>query len=204
MVMSPGLPVSFASADEALLFSIVFYGWVCSEIILAMVLPRFRQYRSGAKLKRKDRGSGMVVILGVMASVFVAFAFSEVKVAVLPGGTFYPGIALMIGGIVFRQWSITLLGRYFSMLVSVQEEQPIVRKGPYRFIRHPSYTGALLTLVGIGLAVQSWGAVLVLVLIFGIVYGYRIHIEEKALVAHMGEKYIAYRRETKMLIPFLI
>lgn len=90
------------------------------------------------------------------------------------------------------------------MLVSVQEEQPIIRKGPYRFIRHPSYTGTLLTLVGIGLAVQSWGAVLVLVLIFGIVYGYRIHIEEKALVAHMGEKYIAYRRETKMLIPFLI
>jgi protein-S-isoprenylcysteine O-methyltransferase Ste14 len=61
-----------------------------------------------------------------------------------------------------------------------------------------------LTLIGIGLAVQSWGALLVLVLIFGIVYGYRIHIEEKTLVAHIGEEYIAYMIETKMLIPFII
>jgi protein-S-isoprenylcysteine O-methyltransferase Ste14 len=204
MVMSPWLPVSFASANEALLFSIVFYGWICSEIILSTILPRFRQHRSGAKLERKDRGSGIAVIIGVITSVFVASAFSQGKIALLPDWTFYPGIALMIGGILLRQWSIAILGRYFSMLVSVQKEQSIVKRGPYRFIRHPSYTGALLTLIGIGLAVQSWGAMLVLVLIFGIVYGYRIHIEEKALVSHMGEAYIAYMMETKMLIPFII
>jgi protein-S-isoprenylcysteine O-methyltransferase Ste14 len=204
MVMSPWLPISFASANEALLFSIVFYGWICSEIILSTILPRFRQYRSGAKLERKDRGSGITVIIGVIASVFVAFTFSEAKITLLPDWTFYPGIALMIGGIFLRQWSIAILGRYFSMLVSVQKEQSIVKRGPYRFIRHPSYTGALLTLIGIGLAVQSWGALLVLVLIFGIVYGYRIYVEEKALVAHFGEEYIAYMKETKMLIPFLI
>ena len=204
MVMSPWLPVSFPSANEALLFSIVFYGWICSEIVLSMILPRFRQYRSGAKLEREDRGSGMTVIIGVIAAVFVAFAFSQVKIAVLPAWTFYPGIALMIGGILLRQWSIAILGRNFSMLVSVQKEQSIVKGGPYRFIRHPSYTGALLTLIGIGLAVQSWGALLVLVLILGIVYGYRIHIEEKALITHIGKEYIAYMMETKMLIPFII
>jgi protein-S-isoprenylcysteine O-methyltransferase Ste14 len=204
MVMSPWLPVSFDSANEALLFSIVFYGWICSEIILSIILPRFRQYRSGAKLERKDRSSGITVMIGVTASVFVAFAFSQVKIALLPDWTFYVGIALMIGGIILRQWSVAILGNYFSMLVSVQKEQSIVKRGPYRFVRHPSYTGALLTIIGIGLAVQSWGAMLVLVLIFGIVYGYRIHVEENALVTHFGEEYISYMKETKMLIPFIL
>jgi protein-S-isoprenylcysteine O-methyltransferase Ste14 len=204
MVMISWLPISFASANEALLFSMVFYGWICSEIIGSMILPRLRQYRSGTKLERKDRGSGITVILGVIASVFVAFAFSRDNVALLPGWTFYPGIACMIGGVLLRQWSIAILGRFFSMLVSIQERQSIVRAGPYRYIRHPSYTGALLTLTGIGLAIQSWGAVLILMLIFGVVYGYRIFIEEEALITHVGEEYIAYIKKTKMLIPFVL
>ncbi len=204
MVMSPWLPVSFSSPEEAILFSVVFYGWLGSEIIGSMILPRLRQYQGGVKRERKDRGSGMVIITGVTASIFVAFAFSRNNIALLPGWTFYPGIACMIGGIFLRQWSIAILGRFFSMSVSVQERQTIVRNGPYRFIRHPSYTGALLTLVGTGLAIQSWGAVLILVLIFGFVYGYRILVEEKALVTQAGEEYIAYMKETKMLIPFVI
>jgi protein-S-isoprenylcysteine O-methyltransferase Ste14 len=203
IVMSPWLPVSFVTAGEAIWFSVAFYGWVASEIIGSMIVPRIRQYLSGANLERKDRGSGWAVITGVIASIFVAFYFSSEQIAMLPSWTFYPGIALMIGGILLRQWSIAILGRYFSMLVSVQEGQSIIREGPYRFVRHPSYTGALLTLAGIGLAVQSWGALLILLLIFGIVYGYRIHVEEKALVTQTGEKYVAYMKETKMLIPFI-
>lgn len=204
MVMSPWLPVSFPSADEAILFSVVYYGWVGCEIIGSMVLPRLRQQRTGVKLERKDRGSGWIVIIGVIASIFVAFVFSLDKIALLPGWTFYPGIALMICGIFLRQWSIAILGRFFSMLVSVQKGQSIIREGPYRFIRHPSYTGALLTLMGIGLAVRSWGALLVLIAIFCIVYGYRIHIEEKALILHIGEEYTMYMKTTKMLIPFIL
>jgi protein-S-isoprenylcysteine O-methyltransferase Ste14 len=203
MVMSPWLPVSFSSANEAILFSVVYYGWIGCEIVGSMILPRLRQHRSSVKLERKDRGSGWIVITGVITSIFVAFVFSQDKIAMLPEWTFYPGIALMIGGIFLRQWSITILGRFFSMMVSVQEGQSIIREGQYRFIRHPSYTGALLTLTGIGLAIQSWGALLVLILIFCIVYGYRIHIEEKALIMHIGEEYIAYIKTTKMLIPFI-
>ena len=204
MVMSPYLPVSFSSADEAILFSVVYWGWVACEFTGSMILPRLRQLRSGVKIERKDRGSGWMVITGVIASIFVAFFFSREKIAMLPGWTFYPGIALMIGGIVLRQWSIAVLGKFFSMLVSVQKGQSIIREGPYRFIRHPSYTGALLTLTGIGLAIQSWGALLVLLVIFCIVYGYRIHIEEKALIQHTGEEYTAYMQTTKMVIPYIL
>ena len=204
MVMSPGLPISFASAIEAILFSVVYYVWVGSEIIGSMIVPRLRQYRSQVKLERKDKGSGMTVIIGIIASIFVAFAFSQEKIALLPTWIFYPGIVLMIGGILLRQWSIAILGRFFSTFVSVQKGQSIVRKGPYQYIRHPSYTGALLILFGVGLAIQSWAALGVLMLVFVIVYGYRIYIEEKALIMHIGKEYIAYKEKTKILIPFVL
>ncbi len=204
MVMYPWFPVSFSSAFEAILFGIVYFGWVASEIIGAFILPRFRNRRNGVKLERKDRGSGFVVTFGIFVSIFVVLVFSQHNIAPLPEWVFYPGIVLMIAGIVLRQWSIAILGRFFSVQVSVQEGQTIVRTGPYRFVRHPSYTGTLLTLTGIGLAVQSWGAVLVLLLVFGIVYGYRIPIEEKVLVAHIGEEYRDYMKNTKMLLPYIL
>ena len=114
------------------------------------------------------------------------------RIAVLPDWVFYPGIALMLGGIILRQWSIAILGGFFSVMVSIQEGQTIIRRGPYRFIRHPSCTGTLLTLAGIGLAVQSWGALITLLVIFGVVYRYRIGVEEKALVEQFGNEYVAY------------
>lgn len=204
MVMSPWLPVSLSSSTEVVLFGIAFFGWAASEIIGSIILPRLRHRRDGIQLERKDQGSGLAVNIGIIASVYIAFGFSLVRIAVLPDWVFYPGIALMFGGIFLRQWSIAILGGFFSVLVSVQEGQTIIRRGPYRFIRHPSYTGTLLTLTGIGLAVQSWGALLTLVVMFGIVYRYRIGVEEKALVEQFGNEYAAYMNTTKMLIPFIL
>lgn len=195
--MSSGLPVSLSSNTEVVLFCIAFFAWAGSEVIGSIILPRLRHRRDRIKLERKDRSSGLAVNIGLIAAIYIAFGFSLVRIAVLPDRVFYPGILLMFGGIILRQWSIALLGGFFSVLVSVQEGQPIIRKGPYRFIRHPSYTG-------IGLAVQSWGALLTFLVMFCIVYRYRIRVEEKALVKQFGNEYVAYMKETKMLIPFIL
>jgi protein-S-isoprenylcysteine O-methyltransferase Ste14 len=90
------------------------------------------------------------------------------------------------------------------MAVKVQKDQTVVDTGSYRYVRHPSYTGLLIIFVGLGLALQSWGAVLVLALIFAIVWGYRVHVEERALISQLGEAYPAYSRRTKRLIPYLL
>ncbi|ACL17103.1 methyltransferase family protein [Methanosphaerula palustris] len=203
MVIISQLPIS-ASGTEALLFTIAFFGWMASEIIGAMIFPRLRRYREGTRLETKDRRSGLVVIFGLLVAIYLAFGLSLAGVALLPGWLFYPGIALMVFGVFLRQWSIALLGGFFSALVSVQEGQTIIRKGPYRYVRHPSYTGGIMIMIGIGVALLSWGAVLVLLLASCGVYGYRIHVEEKALVAKFGDEYRAYMNETKMLIPFLL
>jgi protein-S-isoprenylcysteine O-methyltransferase Ste14 len=95
-------------------------------------------------------------------------------------------------------------GSFFSGTIGVQEGQKIVGRGPYRLVRHPSYTGGLLILVGLGLALQSWGAILLLVLLFGPAYGYWIYGEENVLVLELGEEYVKYMKRTKRLIPYIL
>ena len=86
----------------------------------------------------------------------------------------------------------------------VAEDHLVVMKGPYRLVRHPSYTGVLITFIGLALAVQSWGALLVLLTVFGVSYGYRMRVEERVLQSELGLDYAEYMKRTKRLIPFLI
>jgi protein-S-isoprenylcysteine O-methyltransferase Ste14 len=136
-------------------------------------------------------------------SIIITFSFAASGVAMLPNWVFYPGIVMVLG-IVLRQWSIAVLGSFFSNMVGVQTGQKVADKGPYHLVRHPAYTGGLLTLVGLGLALQSWGAVLLLMLIFSLAYGYRIYIEERVLVSELGDEYVKYAKRTKRLVPYIL
>jgi protein-S-isoprenylcysteine O-methyltransferase Ste14 len=192
----------FPTATEALIFQIVLTLWILSEIVGGTLIPYIR--RGGTVLNRKDRGSGLFIFFIIFLSIITAILFAGAGIAMLPSWFFYPGIIVMILGIIFRQWSIAVLGRFFSGTVSTQEGQKVVENGPYKYIRHPSYTGALLILIGIGLALQSWGAVITLVFLFSLAYGYRIHIEEKVLIKELGDPYVEYKKRTKRIIPYII
>ncbi len=152
----------------------------------------------------RDRGSGGLIFFSVFATIFIAFSLGYSGTAPLPGWVFYPGIILILLGIMIRQWAIAVLGRFFSLTVSVAEDHKIVQNGPYRLVRHPSYTGALVTFIGLGLAVQSWAAILGLLLVFALAYGYRIRVEERTLSLELGTDYLNYMRRTKRLIPYLV
>jgi protein-S-isoprenylcysteine O-methyltransferase Ste14 len=192
----------FPSDLAAFIFNIVLILWIVSEIVGGGIIPGLR--RRGTRIKRKDRGSGLVIIGGVVLSILIAVIFAGSDIARLPGWFFYAGMGLMIAGIIIRQWSIAVLGRYFSTSVGIQKDQKVVQTGPYRLVRHPSYTGALLIMVGIGLALQSWGAVLIILVISAITYGYRIRMEEKVLVSELGDEYLQYMKKTKRIIPYLL
>ena len=126
------------------------------------------------------------------------------EITPLPNWVFYLGISMMIVGIVVRQWAISVLGRFFSLDVRVQTDHRVVERGPYRLVRHPAYTGSILTLLGMTLALKTWGATILLAVIFGIAFGYRIHIEEETLSAELGSDYASYMKRTKRLIPYLL
>jgi protein-S-isoprenylcysteine O-methyltransferase Ste14 len=196
-----GLPV-FASGLGLVLFDTSYSIWIISELFGAVLIPRLR--RRGATRVRRDRGSGALVIFTVFLSISIAFYFGYGGIGMLPDWAFYLGILLMFLGVLVRQWAIAILGRFFSLTVQIVEDHKVVEKGPYRLVRHPSYTGVLITFIGLGLAVQSGGALLVLLVVFGVSFGYRMLVEERTLLSELGPDYASYMKRTKRLIPFLI
>ena len=195
------MPV-FASGLGLVLFDFAIFVWVASEIFGAALVPRLR--RHGATRVRRDRGSRVLITATIFLSIVIAFYFGYGGIGALPDWIFYIGIFLMFLGVLVRQYAIAILGRFFSLTVQISEDHKVVEKGPYRLIRHPSYTGILITFIGLGLAVQSWGAVLVLLLFFGISFEYRMRVEERTLLSGLGRDYASYMKRTKRLIPFLI
>ena len=195
------LPV-FASGLGLVLFDTSYSIWIISELFGAVLIPRLR--RRGATRVRRDKGSGALVIFTVFLSISIAFYFGYGGIGMLPDWAFYLGIILMFLGVLVRQWAIAILGRFFSLTVQIVEDHKVVEKGPYRLVRHPSYTGVLITFVGLGLAVQSGGAVLVLLGVFSLSFGYRMWVEERTLLSGLGQDYASYMNRTKRLIPFII
>ena len=192
----------FPTTTAASIFFVVYALWLLSELVIGGIIPRSR--RHGTPIRYEDRSSRLLISLSMFLSLMIAFLFAASGIASLPSGAFYLGIGLMIAGILVRQWSIAVLGRYFSRTVGVQEGQAVVDRGPYRLVRHPAYTGSLLTMVGLGFVLQSWGAVLVLIAFFGVAFGYRIHVEEAVLTSKLGDEYVAYAKKTKRLIPYVL
>ena len=195
------LPV-FASGLGLVLFDTAYFVWIASELFGAVLVPRLRG--RGETRVRRDRGSGALIIFTVFISIGLALSFGYAGVVVLPDRVFYPGILLMLLGVLVRQWAIAVLGRFFSLTVRVATDHRVVTRGPYRLVRHPSYTGVLITFIGLGLAVQSLGGLLVLLGVFSLSYGYRIRVEEKTLLSELGPDYASYMRRTKRLVPFII
>ena len=146
----------------------------------------------------------VLILLTVWISLGVAFALGYGGIGRLPDWVFYPGIFLMLLGVLVRQWAIAVLGRFFSLNVRIVEDHKVVDKGPYRWVRHPSYTGVLVTFIGLSLAVQSLGALLILLVVFTFSYGYRMRVEEKTLLAELGDEYAGYMKRTKRILPYLI
>jgi protein-S-isoprenylcysteine O-methyltransferase Ste14 len=109
----------------------------------------------------------------------------------------------MLAGIFFRWYSASLLGKYFTFDVAIHSAQTLIEVGPYRYIRHPSYTGALLSLLGFGLALGNWAGLVAGLCCLGFAYAYRIPIEEAVLSSALGEPYRQYLRRTWRLLPFL-
>ena len=113
------------------------------------------------------------------------------------------GWVMVIGGTVLRAWAIRVLGRFFSAHVELQAEHNLVRQGPYRVIRHPSYSGAALFLIGVPLLLQTPVSLVVCLVLLAVAYGYRIPIEEKMLRAHFGSQFDDYASSTKRMIPYI-
>jgi protein-S-isoprenylcysteine O-methyltransferase Ste14 len=123
------------------------------------------------------------------------FGRSEILFITLAGGL------LLCLGAALRYWSIIILGRYFRTTVEIEEGQKVVKYGPYKYIRHPSYSGIILFCLGYGLVSQNWLSFALCAVLPAAALIYRISVEEKELVKVLGTEYADYMLKTKKLIP---
>lgn len=193
----------FSEETIVLIVSLV---WLASEVVGGKIIPRLRQKgKTKGKIKGvADRSSKTIILSSILFSILISYLFGTNGITTLPELFFYVGIALMLFGIAFRQWAIWVLGRFFSTNVKILSGQKVVKDGPYSVIRHPSYSGALLILLGLGLASRTLAGTIIIIAISGVAYYYRITVEEKFLKAEFGKEYIEYAKKTKRLIPYLI
>ena len=171
-----------------------------SEVVLAVTK------RSRANAKNRDAKSLRLIWIVVGAAVFLGFqALGQWHDARLPGPEYFRtlGLILFVLGLALRWYSIVQLGRFFTVDVSIAADHELVESGPYRFVRHPSYTGMLVAFLGFGLTLGNWAALLILMVPVSWAFIYRMNVEERALVSAMGERYVAYSRRTKRLLPFV-
>lgn len=183
--------------------NLAFLLWFLSELIGAGLVPVLRR-GTGAATRRAGASSGVAILLGIVIALVALRLYADLGWATLPDDVVELGLLLMVAGIAVRQWAIAVLGRFFSPRVRVLHEHRVVEAGPYRYVRHPSYTGALLTMLGAGLAGGSWEGFLTMGAVAAAVFGYRIRIEERFLLEELGPEYAEYRRRTKRLLPFLL
>lgn len=170
-----------------------------SEILLSLTR------RSGAGAVSRDRRSLALLWVVIGASLVLArFALSS-PLGKLPHARLCAlvGLLIFVAGVSLRWFSIFYLGRFFTVDVAIAPKHELIDSGPYRLIRHPSYTGALLAFVGFGLSLGNWLALLCLVLPLTAAFYWRIRVEEQALTEALGDPYRHYMARTKRLVPFL-
>jgi protein-S-isoprenylcysteine O-methyltransferase Ste14 len=108
---------------------------------------------------------------------------------------------LLLAGIMLRIWAVVHLGKFFTVNVGIQPGHRVIEDGPYRFVRHPSYSGSLIALTGMACLTFNWLGFLVILGSSLAAYTIRISAEEKMLFLSLGEDYRRYAKRTKRLIP---
>jgi protein-S-isoprenylcysteine O-methyltransferase Ste14 len=174
-------------------------GWAMLE--LGLRVRERLQGRGGAARDRATR-----VLIGVTLGTAIALAAVTAARATAPRFADpyrTAGVIVMWLGLAVRVWAIAALGRAFRTTVEVDPGQAVVATGPYRWVRHPSYSGLLLIAIGCGLAAGNWLALAVCATLPLPALLWRIHVEESELTGVLGERYRAYQTQTKRLVPGL-
>ena len=144
------------------------------------------------------------IMLAVILLSSRRLAGRYLAVPVLPHNliTFWPGFMLVLAGIALSITARVSLGGNWSGIVTLKQDHELIRKGPYRLVRHPIYTGLVVAVLGTAVAQGELRSVFAVALVAAALVR-KIGIEEAFLMQEFGAAYDRYRREVPALIPFL-
>jgi len=188
------------------------YGLVFWAVTIWAFLPEQKIVQGGLEggkgADSKDSGSLRVLLGGMGIAFFLAYPLAFVRTWWFPPGArvllYAVGIAMILLGSLLRRYCWRTLGEYFTGDVRARADQLVIRTGPYRLVRHPSYTAGMMMNIGIGLALGSWASFALLTIATIATYMYRVRVEERALLNTIGEPYRDYMKESKRFIPYIV
>lgn len=172
--------------------------WFVSEIALIL--------KTRSPSKSSDRGPVEAIWVVMAASALAALASQYLEVLRLPlspTARWLTADLLVLLGLLVRRAAILTLGRFFSVDVAIQDGHRLVEEGLYRWVRHPAYSGLLVSFLGLGFAFGSWLSLALATIPPATVLLGRIRAEEAVLAQELGEPYRAHCAATKRLIPGL-
>jgi protein-S-isoprenylcysteine O-methyltransferase Ste14 len=182
------------------LITLLFFGF---ELTLALV----RRSRRAPGATRSDGGSLRLLWIVITLAITMAVSLSGYRPGLLP----FPlpwiravALVLYAGGMGLRWWAVITLGKFFTIDVATHDDHALVSTGPFRFVRHPSYTGLLLAFLGFGVSLGNTVSLIVLIAPIAVTLAYRMRVEEAVLRSALGASYEAYCARTKRLIPGVI
>jgi protein-S-isoprenylcysteine O-methyltransferase Ste14 len=182
-------------------FVVSVYCWFALEVGLVVRDLLRRRARMG-----RDRGTRMIVALSLGGSIFIGSLLRRWVPALdtpAPDAFAVAGLVVIWVGLAVRLWAVVTLGGSFSTFVRVDADQAVVSRGPYRWVRHPSYTGLLLIALGFGLGARNWLSLLICAVVPLLGLLPRMAIEESEMTRVLGEQYRSYQRTTHRLVPGL-
>jgi protein-S-isoprenylcysteine O-methyltransferase Ste14 len=188
------------------------YALVFWAVYIWAFLPEWKVVQGGIEGVKggesRDSGSLQLLLGGMWIALLLAFALAFIRACSFAPGAQLPlfavGLALIVLGSLLRRYCFRTLGQYFTGDVRARADQPVIRTGPYRLVRHPSYTAGMMMFIGIGLALGSWFSFILLTIATIATYGYRVVIEERALLDTIGEPYRSYMNDTKRFVPYIV
>ena len=181
-------------------------GTVWTVLLVVWVLAAITAKRA----VRREFGPARLAQLIVLASAWALLSRSSSEFGAL-NHRFVPdvpavgwiGVALVLAGAAFAIWARFTIGSNWSGTITVKTDHELQTSGPYAIVRHPIYSGLLLTLLGTALVVGEWRAVAALALAF-VGWRWKSLIEERVMTEQFGDAYEDYKRRVKALIPFVV
>ena len=165
-------------------------------------LTRQRGTASSLSASRDDQGTTRMIIAAYALAADLPLVLRRLPVPQLPWLAGPSGVIVQAGGLALRAWSMRALGASYTRTLRTAHEQRVVDAGPYRLVRHPGYTGSLLTWTGFALASRSAPVLVLVTGLLGWAYQRRITAEEELLRRDLPG-YRAYSERTSKLIPFI-
>jgi len=174
--------------------------WGLCEVIFALARQAKR-----AEATSRDHGSLAALWIAIGIAIPGGIALHNLAPIALPR-TFLTavGAALIVGGFALRMVALRTLKQFFTVNVAIHSDQRIIQHGIYAYVRHPAYTGVLLSMLGFGLGLGSWASVGCMLFFPALAIAYRIRVEERALLEAFGEEYAAYARRVRRLVPGVV